>query len=146
MGGRGNQPPPNVDQWKLREVTSELADEASEGRSDTSSVLKRSTLPRCVRANEGETGTVEPTGFGARPVAVFVAERQNAMGDRQPWLQPKETGRTSEQPKGKSKGKGGVKAKGKGKGLCLLPVRSIGRLARLCSSEGFVGDLTTRVA
>ena len=38
--GGGNQPPPDVDQLKLREMTSDFAEEVSEGGSDTSSVQK----------------------------------------------------------------------------------------------------------
>ena len=40
LRGRDNQPPADVDQLKLREMTSLLADEASGGGSDTSSVQK----------------------------------------------------------------------------------------------------------
>ena len=41
LTGGGNQPPPDVDQLKLREMmTSDFAEEASEGGSDTSSVQK----------------------------------------------------------------------------------------------------------
>ena len=38
LSGGGNQPPPDVDQFKLRGMTSDFAEEASEGWSDTSSV------------------------------------------------------------------------------------------------------------
>ena len=40
LSGGGNQPPPDVDQLKLREMKSDFAEEASEGGSDTSSVQK----------------------------------------------------------------------------------------------------------
>ena len=40
LGGGGNQQPPDIDQSKLREMTSDLAEEASEVGSDTSSVQK----------------------------------------------------------------------------------------------------------
>ena len=40
LSGGGNQPPPDVDQLKLREMTLDFAEEASEGESDTSSVRK----------------------------------------------------------------------------------------------------------
>ena len=40
LSGGGNQPPPDVDQLKLREMTSDFAEESSEGGSDTSSVQK----------------------------------------------------------------------------------------------------------
>ena len=40
LSGGGNQPPLDVDQLKLREMTSDFAEEASEGGSDTSSVQK----------------------------------------------------------------------------------------------------------
>ena len=40
MSGGGNQPPPDVDQLKLKEMTSDFAEEASEEGSDTSSVQK----------------------------------------------------------------------------------------------------------
>ena len=40
LSGGGNQPPPDVDQLKLREMTSDFAEESSEGGSDTSTVQK----------------------------------------------------------------------------------------------------------
>ena len=40
LSGGGNQPPPDVDQLKLREMTSDFAEESSEGGTDTSSVQK----------------------------------------------------------------------------------------------------------
>ena len=40
LSGGGNQPPPDVDQLKLRVMTSDFAEESSEGGSDTSSVQK----------------------------------------------------------------------------------------------------------
>ena len=40
LSGGGNQPPPGVDQLKLREMTSDFAEESSEGGSDTSSGQK----------------------------------------------------------------------------------------------------------
>ena len=40
LSGGGNQPPLDVDQLKLREMTSDFAEESSEGGSDTSSVQK----------------------------------------------------------------------------------------------------------
>ena len=40
LSGGGNQPPPDVDQLKLREITSEFAEKESEGGSDTSSFQK----------------------------------------------------------------------------------------------------------
>ena len=40
LSGGGNQPPQDVDQLKLREMTSDVAEEANEGGSDTSSVQK----------------------------------------------------------------------------------------------------------
>ena len=40
LSGGGNQPPPEVDQLRLREMTWDFAEEASEGGSDTSSAQK----------------------------------------------------------------------------------------------------------
>ena len=40
LSGGGNQPPPDVDQLKLREMTSDFEGESSEGGSDTSAVQK----------------------------------------------------------------------------------------------------------
>ena len=40
LSGGGDQPPPDVYQLKLREMTSDFAEESSEGGSDTSSVQK----------------------------------------------------------------------------------------------------------
>ena len=45
QSGGGNQPPPDVDQWKLREMTSDFAEESSERGSDTRSVQKSSQSP-----------------------------------------------------------------------------------------------------
>ena len=40
LSGGGNQPPPDVDQLQLREMTSDFVEESSEGGIDTSSVQK----------------------------------------------------------------------------------------------------------
>ena len=40
ISGGGNQPPLDVDQLKLREITSDFAEKASEGESDSSPVQK----------------------------------------------------------------------------------------------------------
>ena len=47
LSGGGNQPPPDVDQLKLREMTSDFAEELSEGGSDTSSVQKLAESLSC---------------------------------------------------------------------------------------------------
>ena len=47
LSGGGNQPPPDVDQLKLREMTSDFAEESSEGGSDTSSVQKLAESLEC---------------------------------------------------------------------------------------------------
>ena len=40
LSGGGNQPPPDVEQLKLREMTSDFAEEGNEGGRDTSSTQK----------------------------------------------------------------------------------------------------------
>ena len=148
--GGGNQPPLNVDQLKLREMTSDFAEESSEGGSDTSSVQKlAASLSVIVETfnsaskgkskGEGKKGAVGPREARGR------AQKQNVAGNRQPWPQPQEAGRAIEKPKGKGKGKGkgksGGKAKGKRKGLTCYVCGGIGHPARVCPSEGWVNDL-----
>ena len=63
-------------------------------------------------------------------------------GNRQPWWQPEEVGRSIEKTNGKGKGKGrsGGKAKGKGKGLTCHVYRGLST-PRGCASEARVNDL-----
>ena len=146
LSGEGNQPQPDVDQLKLREMTSDFAEEASEGGSDTSSVQKLAeSLSAIVEtlASKGESKVKGKKGQWTQESSTGgqwqgTSQRQNAAGNRQPWPQSGETGRAIKKPKGKGKGKGksGGKAKGKGKGLkCYVCP------ARLCLSKGWVDDL-----
>ena len=149
LSGGGNQPPPDVDQLKLREMTSDFAEESSEGGSDTSSVQKLAeslsvifeTLDSASKGTgkwkKGSMGQDSPTG------GQWQGASQNVAGNLQPWPQPKEAGRAIQKPKGRGKGKGksGGKAKGKGKGFKCNVCGGIGHPARLCSSEKWVKDL-----
>ena len=47
LSGGGNQPPPDVDQLKLREMTSDFAEESSEGGSDTRLCPKARRILEC---------------------------------------------------------------------------------------------------
>ena len=108
LGGEGNQPPPDVDQLKLRWVTSDLRDEASEGGSDTGSLqklaeslsanvepLNTATKVKSKGKSQKEQWNQRASVGGQRQGA---SQRQNAKGDRQPWIQLNETGRTTEKP------------------------------------------------
>ena len=122
---------------KLREMTSDFAEESSEGGSDTSSVEKLAeslsaiveTLNSASKGKskgKGKKGSMGQNSPHGRPVAGHIAEcgtsqRQNAIRDRQPWTQPNETGRLME--KGKGNDKSGGKSEGKG---------GIGQPAWLC--------------
>ena len=72
LSGGGNQPPPDVDQLKLREMTSDFAEEASEGGSDTSSVQKLAeSLSAIVEtlnsASKTVAGNIAETTCGGKP-------------------------------------------------------------------------------
>ena len=155
LSGGGNQPPLDVDQLKLREMTSDFAEESSEGGSDTSSVQKLAESLSVIvetlnSASEGKSKRKGKEGQWAQESSTGgqwqgTSQKQNAAGNRQPWPQPKEAGRAIEKPKGKGKGKGrrGGKAKGKGKGFTCHVRGEIGHSARLCPSEGWVKYLVS---
>ena len=136
LSGGGNQPPTDVDQLKLREMTSDLAEESSEGGSDTYSVQKLAeSLSAIVEslnsASKGKGKGKGKKGQWAQDSSTggqWQGTSQNVAGNRQPWPQPKEAGRAIEKPKGKGKGKGKSegKAKGKGKGLKCYVCGGIG--------------------
>ena len=148
LSGGGNQPPPDVDQLKLREMTSDFAEESSEGGSDTSSVQKLAESLSAIVESLNSASKGKGKGIGKKGLWAQVSSTggqwqgtsQNVAGNRQPWPQPKEAGRAIEKPKGKGKGKGksGGKAKGKGKGLKCYVCGGIGHPVRLCPSEGGV--------
>ena len=141
LSGGGNQPPTDVDQLKLREMTSDFAEESSEGGSDTSSVQKlaeslSAILESLNSASKGKGKGKGKKGQSAQDSSTggqWQGTSQNVAGNRQPWPQPKEAGRAIEKPKGKGKGKGksGGKAKGKGKGLKCYVCGGIGHPARV---------------
>ena len=149
----GNQPPPDVNQLKLREMTLDFAEEASEGESDISSAQKLAESLSAIVESLNSASKGKGKGKGKKGQWTQesstggqwqgTSQRQNAAGNRQPWPQPKEAGRAIEKRKGKGKGKGrsGGKAKGKGKGLTCYVCGGIGHPARLCPSEGWVNDL-----
>ena len=115
LSGGGNQPPPDVDQLKLREMTSDFAEEASEGGSDTSSVQKLAESLSAVvetfnSASKGKSKGKGKKGQWTQDSSTGgqwqgTSQRQNAAGNRQTWPQSGETGRAIEKPKGKGKGK-----------------------------------------
>ena len=123
LSGGGNQPPPDVDQLKLREMTSDFAEESSEGGSDTSSVQKLAESLSAIVESLNSTSKGKGKGKGKKGQwaqdsstgGQWQGTSQNVAGNRQPWPQPKEAGRAIEKLKGKGKGKGksGGKAKGK---------------------------------
>ena len=144
MSGGGNQPQPDVDQLKLREMTSDFAEESSEGGTDTSFVQKLAESLSVIvetldSASKGKGIWAQDSSTGGQ----WQGTSQNVASNLQPWPQPKEAGRAIEKLKGRGKGKGksGGKAKGKGKGLKCYVCGGIGHPARLCSSEGWVKDL-----
>ena len=109
----GNQPPPNVYQYKLKEMTSDLADEASERGSDTSSVQKlvnslSATVEKLNSASKGKSRGKGKKGSADPRIFQFTSQRQNAASSRLPWPQPegKKKG-PLQSPKGK--GKSGAK-------------------------------------
>ena len=125
-------------------MTSDFAEEASEGGSDTSSVQKLAESLSAIVESLNSVSKGKGTGKGKKGQWTQdsctggqwqgTSQRQNAAGNRQPWPQPKEAGRAIEKPKGKGKGKGwsGGKAKCKGKGLTCYVCGGIGHPARLC--------------
>ena len=75
----GNQPPPHVDQHKLKEISSDLADEASERGSDTSNVQlilegqEQRKGQKRVSGPKNLPGYVAETECGEQPSAVASA-------------------------------------------------------------------------
>ena len=148
----GNQPPQDVDQLKLRELTSDFAEESSEGGSDTSSVQKLAdslsviveTLNSASKGKskgKGKKGSAGPRFLHGRPVAGHIAECGVAIVSRGRSLRKQEEPWKSSRKKAKGKGKSGGKAKGKGKGLVCFVCRGIGHPARLCPCEAWDDDL-----
>ena len=114
LSGGGNQPPPDVDQLKLREMTSDLAEESSEGGSDTSSVQKLAeSLSVIVETlNSASKGTSKGKGKKGQWAqdsstgGQWQGTSQNVAGNRQPWPQPEEAGRGIEKTKEKGQRQG----------------------------------------
>ena len=87
MSGGGDQPSSDVDQLKLREMTSDLAEESSGGGSDTSSVQKLAeslsaiveTLNSASKGKskgKGKKGPVDPRLLQGRTVAGHTTETE----------------------------------------------------------------------
>ena len=87
LSGGGNQPPPDVDQLKFREMTSDFAEEASVGGSDTSSVQnlaeslsaiveRLNSAPKSKSKGKGKKGSVDPRIFHWRSVAGHTTETE----------------------------------------------------------------------
>ena len=114
LSGGGNQPPPDVDQLKLREMASDFAEEASEGGSDTSSVQKLAESLSAIVESLNSASKGKGKGKGKKGQWTQesstggqwqgTSQRQNAAGNRQPWPQPKEAGRALENRQGWRKG------------------------------------------
>ena len=115
-------------------MTSDFAEEASEGGSDTSSVKKLAeSLSAIVEtlnsASKGKVKRVngpprETSGRAHRRMWRTIASRGRS---------PRRQGEPLKSPR--------AKAKGKGKGLKCYVCGGIGHPARLCPSEGWVNDL-----
>ena len=149
----GHQPPLDVDQLKLKELTSDFAEEASEGGSDTSSVQKLAeSLSAIVEtpnsASKGKSKgnvlrrSVDPRIFHGWGQWQGTSQGQNAAGNRQPWPQPKEAGRAIENPREKARSsQEWRKGQRQGTSLTCHVCGGIGHPASFCSSEGWVNDL-----
>ena len=128
-------------------MTSDFAEEASEGGSDTSSVQKLAESLSAVvetlnSASKGKEKVTRVSGPKNLPLEVSgrahhrdrVRRAIDSRG-RSPWKQEGTLKKTKE--KGKGKGKSGGKATGKGKGLTCYVCGGIVHLARLCLSKGW---------
>ena len=127
-------------------MTSDFAEEASEGGSDTSSVQKLAESLSAVVETLNSASKGKSKGKGKKGQWTRTPPRKascrahrtmrRAIASRGRSL----AGRAIEKPKGKGKGKGkiGRQAKDKVKNLKCF---GIGHPARLCPSEGWVNDL-----
>ena len=92
LSGGGNQPPPDVDQLKLREMTSDFAEESSEGGSDTSSVQKLAESMSAIVESLNSTSKGKSKGKGKKGQWAqdsstgghWQGTSQNVAGNRQP--------------------------------------------------------------
>ena len=106
-------------------MTSDFAEESSEGGSDTSSGQKlaeslSAIVEKLNPASKGQGKGKGKKGQWAEDSSTggqWQGTSQNVAGNRQQWPQPKEAGSAIEKAKDKGKGKSGGKAKGKGKGF-----------------------------
>ena len=151
----GNQPPPDVDQLKLREMTSDFAEEASEGGSDTSSVQKLAeslsviveTLQLCFERQEQRKRQKRVSGPKIPPLEVcgrahrrmwraIVSRGRSQRKQEEPLKAQGERQRQRQRPRQKWR-------KGQRQGIWhqMLRVGGIGHPAGLCPSEGWVNDL-----
>ena len=113
LSGGGNRPPPDVDQLKLREMTSDFAEESSEGGSDTSSDQQlaeslSATVETLNFASKGKRKGKGKKGQWAQDSSTGVQWQntsQNVTGDRQPWLEPEEEPLKSTRRRAKAKAK-----------------------------------------
>ena len=153
LSGGGNQPAPDVDQLKLREMTSDFAEESSEGGIDTSSVQKlaeslsaivetinsaskgKSKRKRKKRVSGPRTPPREGSGREHRRMWRAITSRGRSLRKQEEQLKI---------PRGRAKAKARVEERPKARGRASNSVcvcEGIGHPARLCPSEGWVTDL-----
>ena len=109
-------------------MTSNFAEQSSEGGRDTGSVQKLAESLSAIVETLNYVSKGKGKGKGNQDSSTggqWQGTSQKVASNRQPWPQPKEAGRAIGKPKenGKGKGKSGGKAKGKRKGLKMLRVR-----------------------
>ena len=159
LSGGNNQPPLDVDQLKLRDMTSDCAEESSEGGSDTSTVQKLAeSLSVIVETlNSALKGKSKRKKKGEKKKSMgprflhgqLQGTSQNVAGNRQPWPQPEEARRSIEKPKRNGKGKSKIgkkkKVKSKGNGLTCYVSGGIGHPVKWCPNVRCDTLATSRV-
>ena len=126
LSGEGNQQPTDVDHLKPREMTSDFAEEVSEGGSGTSSVQMLAESSSAIGetlncASKGKSKGKGKKGQRTQESSTGgqwqdTPQRRNRAGNCQPWQQLEEAGGALERPKrrrakAKARGKAGGKEK-----------------------------------